>query len=252
MDATIAAFNRMSERLAELDAEVRRAHERAHLTEIGEIARGFAHSLRNPLNALGLSIQELATAHGTDTEREEVLATCRTQIERIDRTLRSFLALSALGDREPREIDVASVAEDVAMEAAQAAGRSVNVQLEPIPERPRLAGLAPELRSALQVLVVNAVEASPPGGTVAIRVTPAPDGARIEVEDDGPGLPASVRQRLFQPHVTTKEHGAGLGLFLAERIATRRYRGRLTLEDREPRGTRAVLWLRGREGTDRG
>ena len=65
----------------------------------------------------------------------------------------------------------------------------------------------------------------------------------MEVEDDGPGLPASVRERLFQPHVTTKSTGAGMGLFLAHRIATSRLGGSLQLDDREGGGTLAVLEL---------
>jgi signal transduction histidine kinase len=71
------------------------------------------------------------------------------------------------------------------------------------------------------------------------------------VEDDGTGLPAAVRERLFTPHVTTKPSGSGMGLFLAHRIATSRYGGGLRLEDRLPSGTRATVTLRDRaKGTD--
>ena len=67
------------------------------------------------------------------------------------------------------------------------------------------------------------------------------DGARLEVLDRGPGLAPEVRDRLFTPHVTTKGHGAGMGLYLAERIVRTRYEGSLALRDRPGGGVRAVL-----------
>jgi signal transduction histidine kinase len=63
------------------------------------------------------------------------------------------------------------------------------------------------------------------------------------VEDGGPGLPESVRARLFEPHVTTKPHGSGMGIFLAQRLATTRYGGGLRYETRPGGGTRAVVEL---------
>jgi C4-dicarboxylate-specific signal transduction histidine kinase len=66
---------------------------------------------------------------------------------------------------------------------------------------------------------------------------------RVTIDDDGPGLPEEVRARLFTPHLTTKANGSGMGLFLAHRIATARYGGRLELAAREAGGTSAVLEL---------
>jgi signal transduction histidine kinase len=84
---------------------------------------------------------------------------------------------------------------------------------------------------------------------VTVRVE-ALDGTsvRLTVEDEGPGLPSEVRSRLFTPHVTTKPSGSGMGLFLAYRIATARYGGSLVLEERVPRGTRAVFTAGPRAG----
>lgn len=243
-DAAIAAFNAMSTRLAALEAEARAAQERAHLTELGEIARGIAHSLRNPLHALGLSLHQLTDANTSEPQRGELATTCRLQIERIDRTLRSFLSLSAANAEPPAPIDLADVVQDVVMEAAQTASGRVQIDCDLGGLRPQLRGIGAELRTALHVLVLNAVEASSPGGTVSVRITATGDAVCVSVEDDGPGLPASVRARLFQPHVTTKAQGAGLGLFLAERIARRRYGGKLELADRGDHGLCAVMTLR--------
>lgn len=244
----IAAFNQMSSRLEELEKEALALKEREHLGEMGEVARGMAHALRNPLHAVGLSVEELASRLPDDAGAVAVAAAARRQIAGVDGTIRSFLALAAGGGAE-EEVDVRSLAEDVALAALQEARGRVRVAVAAGEGRPVLAAVAPELKAALHALVVNAVEASPDGGEVGVRVDPLPEGGvRLTVEDDGPGLPGEVRARLFTPHVTTKPSGSGMGLFLAHRIATTRYGGSLVLGERPPRGTRAVLTLGPRAG----
>lgn len=247
---TIAAFNHMSVRLRALDGEARALREREHLTEIGEVARGLAHALRNPLHLLGLTVDQLAARCPAGDERSaELSAAARGQIRRVDRSLRSFLSLSSGSAAALEDVRVDDLARDVALELLQDEG-GTHVRVEaggPCAVR----GVAPELRAVLHVLVVNAVEAGPGGGEVVVRVQCGDGEARIEVEDEGPGIPPEVRERLFTPHLTTKPQGAGMGLFLARRIATSRYGGTLELEPRgEPgeRGTRAVLEIRDRKG----
>ncbi len=268
----IQAFNRMSGRLAELDARARTADADRHLGEIGEIARGLAHTLRNPLNALGLSVEELAaggtrTADGVhkldgahsadDAQMADLAESARRQIRRIDRSIRSFLVLASQSGGVVGDVDVRELIEDVGLEALQDSrgarenGSGVNLDLQVAPDLPSLRGVEPELRAVLQALVVNAVEASPKGGKVTVRAAavdgPADEAAekrlRIEIDDEGTGLPAEVRERLFTPHLSTKANGSGMGLFLAHRIANNRYGGQLELVDGETGGTRAVLEL---------
>jgi signal transduction histidine kinase len=242
---TISAFNAMSTQLAALDHEARGLREREHLHEIGEVARGLAHSLRNPLNVLGLTVEQLAGAEG-----ELLAASARAQIQRIDRTLRTFLSLSS-GGGDAQVVAVDDIARDVALELVQDSAARATVRVEadgPVPLR----AVGPELRAVVHVLVVNAVEASPAGAQVLVRVTPVAGGARVDVLDRGPGLALEVRERLFTPHTTTKEQGAGMGLYLAERIARTRYGGSLTLDARPDGGTRAVLVVASRGEDARG
>jgi signal transduction histidine kinase len=110
-----------------------------------------------------------------------------------------------------------------------------------------------ELRAVVHALVVNAAEASP-GEPVVVRLDRIQDGPRVRLEvlDRGPGLAPEVRSRLFTPHVTTKAHGTGMGLYLAERIARTRYGGSLALHERPGGGVRAVLELALEESTGAG
>lgn len=239
----VAAFNRMSARLAELDADARRLREREHLTEVGEIARGLAHGLRNPLNALGLTVDELAQGP-SESARAPLADAARRQIRRIDQSVRSFLALSASATKAPDEdVDVGALVQDVALEALQDARGRVGVSVEAPDETLRVRGVPAELRAVVQALVVNAVEASPDGARVKASVERGDEArVRVVIDDDGPGIADGVRARLFTPHVTTKPSGSGMGLYLAHRIVAARG-GRLGLEAREPHGTRAVVEL---------
>jgi signal transduction histidine kinase len=245
----IAAFNQMSSRLASLEREALGLKEREHLGEMGEVARGMAHALRNPLHAVGLSVEELAARLPDDAEAAAMAAAARRQIAGVDGTIRSFLALAAEGGAE-EEIDVRSLAEEVALAALQEARGRVRVSVME-GGGARLRAVAPELKAALHALVVNAVEASPDGAEVAVSVAEEEGRAVVRVEDEGPGLPEEVAARLFTPHVTTKPSGSGMGLFLAHRIATSRYGGSLALEARVPRGTRALLTVGPRGGAAR-
>ncbi|MCZ6649210.1 MAG: HAMP domain-containing sensor histidine kinase [Acidobacteria bacterium] len=245
----ILSFNKMSTHLKELDDTARRLRAREHLFELGEIARGLAHSLRNPLNALGLSLEALAAQAPDDARADELAQGARRQIRRVDGAVRSFLALASEGGGQVSQVDLHKLVQDVALEASQDAASHVRLEVKAPAESLSINGVEAELRAVVQALVVNAVEASPQGGRVEVTLAGQKDGAgaRLEIADDGPGLPAEVRARLFTPHVTTKANGAGMGLYLAQRIASSRYGGRISLEDRASGGTLAVLTLDSRE-----
>ncbi len=246
---SLAAFNHMSGELARLDREAAALRADRELAELGEIGRGLAHSLRNPLHALGLGLEALA-AGGADRDAVEALhRNGREQLARIDQALRGFLALSAGAGAQPEPVALRALVDDVALEAAQRAQGRVDLAIDGVDRV--LRGVPAELRILLHTLVINALEASPDGATVAIRLGEAADGAAcIEVEDAGPGLAPEIRARLFAPHISSKPAGAGMGLYLAERLVRLRYRGAITLADRDGGGTRATLLLHDREVRD--
>ncbi len=261
----LRAFNDMSQRLAALEADAEALRSNQHLSELGEVGRGLAHSLRNPLNTLGLAVGEielLAQDNEAHSETAHRLATnARRQITRIDRALRSFLALStgAIGPTENREVDLVDLARDVALEASQSAralpssddadgtpSGSVRIEVEAPGGNALVLGVEAELRAAIHALVINAVEASQPGERVVVTVAASDHEGSVRIRDWGCGIPEEVLSRLFTPHVTTKPQGAGIGLYLAHRIATTRYRGSLQIEAAEGGGTLAELVVRDR------
>lgn len=254
--AALLAFNSMSSQLAALDSENRRLSESEHLSELAEVARGLAHTLRNPLNALGLAVEELAE-QGDSPRAKELGERSRRQIRRIDGSLRSFLALASAPAASPETVELGALAREVALEALQDAGGRVKVEVE-AGQPVALVAVVAELKAIVQALLVNACEASPELGRVVVRVAREAEGAgvRIEIDDEGAGVSPAVADRLYAPHVTTKPNGSGMGLYLAQRLATHRYGGGVTLAPRTAsgalRGTRATLTLFDRAGSPAG
>jgi signal transduction histidine kinase len=231
------AFNLMSARLAELEAERERWQEREHLAQLGDLSRGLAHTLRNPLHTLGLAVEELASGKG---ERQDLVATSRAQIRRIDRWLRSFLALGAEEVAEPEPTDLGELVRAVALESVQQ-GAEVRVAGGEDPLRVNVVPGA--VRAALANLIENATEVSPAGASVEVTISVEGDQAAVSIVDGGPGLPDAVRERLFSPHVTTKVGGSGMGLFLARQLVVGMHGGTLEMTDGDDGGTVATVRL---------
>jgi signal transduction histidine kinase len=231
------SFNRMSERLAELEAEREQWRQREHLAQLGDLSRGLAHTLRNPLHTLGLAVEELAEGEG---DRKDLVATSRNQIRRIDRWLRSFLALGAGESAASEIVDLDEIVRGVALESVQQ-GSVVEVESDGGGHRAQVVPGA--VRAAVANLVENATEVSPAGEAVVVGMERAGDEVVIRVVDRGPGLPEEVRRRLFSPHVTTKVGGAGMGLFLARQLIEGMHGGRLEIMDGDGGGTVAAVRL---------
>ena len=231
------SFNQMSARLAELESERELWQRREHLAQLGDLSRGLAHTLRNPLHTLGLAVEELASESG---DRQELVATSRAQIRRIDRWLRSFLALGAEEVAEPEVTDLGDLVRAVALESVQQ-GAEVRVDGGVDPMLVRVVPGA--VRAALANLVENATDVAPEGEPVEIEVAVEDGDAIVSVADGGPGLPEAVRERLFSPHVTTKVGGSGMGLFLARQLVVGMHGGGLEIVDGDDGGTVATMRL---------
>lgn len=235
----LATFNHMSSRLAALEKEKEEWQAREHLAELGGLARGLAHTLRNPLHTLGLSVESLAARQNPPAD--QLVSSARGQIRRIDRWLKSFLAVGAAGDNpSPEPADLAVLVQELAFETVQT-GHQILVEAPPEGMPAVVSPLA--FRAALANLVENAVEASPPDMPVTIRLGREEGQVQVTVEDHGPGLPVTVRDRLFTPHLTTKPGGAGMGLYLSRYLIEALHHGKLTFHDRPEGGTCARIRL---------
>jgi two-component system sensor histidine kinase TctE len=211
--AVVLAFNSL---LARLAAAAR--SQDAFLADV-------AHQLRNPLAGAKLQLEWLAARHRDDPDSLHALALMKQANERMIRQTSQLLALArAEPSRSVRArfkpLDLAAlVAESVQLFVTQAAGRGIDLgfELDPAPLR----GERFLLRDLVDNLVDNALRYTPHGGSVTVRTRMGPDGAVLEVEDSGPGIPAPQRATVFHRHVRLDQQtsGSGLGLAIVRDIA---------------------------------
>ncbi|WP_437633965.1 ATP-binding protein [Sorangium sp. So ce854] len=209
-------------------ADLKSAQERLvrseRLASVGRLAAGLAHEIGNPIAAI-LGLQELLLAGGlTPAEERDFVERMKRETERIHKILRDLLdfarpaAVAAGGAGEEPSGSVAEALEDVlSLVAPQRVFRGVELEREVAPDVPPVPLSHGRLVQVLLNLLLNAADAVPrAGGRVWVRASRDADGgARIEVEDNGPGIAAAVRETLFEPFITTKEVGEGTGLGLA-------------------------------------
>ncbi|MGK3998655.1 ATP-binding protein [Sorangium sp. So ce1024] len=206
-------------------ADLKSAQERLvrseRLASVGRLAAGLAHEIGNPIAAI-LGLQELLLAGGlTPAEERDFVERMKRETERIHKILRDLLDFArpaAGGAEEEPSGSVADALEDVlSLVAPQKAFRGVELERDVAPDVPPVPLSHGRLVQVLLNLLLNAADAVPrEGGRVRVRASRgAGGGARIEVEDNGPGIAEAVRETLFEPFITTKEVGEGTGLGLA-------------------------------------
>ncbi|MBY6186104.1 HAMP domain-containing protein [Marinobacter hydrocarbonoclasticus] len=240
----IDAFNHMSQSLARMTEEQKTLQSRQHLAEIGEIARGLAHALRNPLHTIGLALERMNESDPDERIRwgEQI----RGKLRHMDRTLTALLTLAANGiDRKTRH-NARGLVDDIILELSMAGGRAAQFDNR-VPEALMLTGAHSELRTMIHTLMVNAQEAMDDADSdarITIEAQQQGDRFALCVTDGGTGIADSVASQLFEPHQTTKSDGSGMGLYLARRLARLWYDGDVTLCNRDDgHGCRATLTL---------
>jgi signal transduction histidine kinase len=189
------------------------------LASVGRLAAGLAHEIGNPIAAL-IGLQELLLEGGLEpAEQRDFLQRMRRETERIHRILKDLLAFARPGAQgalpsEPGDVE-AAVHDTAALVLPHRDLSDVNLVLDVHPDLPRVALSREQLVQVILNLVLNAADAVTKGGHVRIAAEKTRTGVRLSVEDDGPGVLPSVRERLFEPFVTTKDVGKGTGLGLA-------------------------------------
>jgi signal transduction histidine kinase len=210
------SVNDMAQRLAQLQETVRQT-ERLRL--LGQVSGGLAHQLRNGVTGAKLAVQLHAgeCAGKIDTEAIDVAL---RQLALVEANLKRFLDVgrTELRQREPCSL-VYLVGEAVGLLQPQCRHSQIGLVWQPPPSDCMTLGEAGQLGQLFLNVLGNAVEAAGPGGQVQVTLTSTSKAARIEIQDNGPGPTAAVKDRLFEPFVTGKPDGVGLGLAAGRQAA---------------------------------
>jgi two-component system nitrogen regulation sensor histidine kinase NtrY len=211
------AFNRTA-------AQLEQSRERlVYLTQLASwqvLARKTAHEVKNSLTPIRLTVEEMV-ARGQNPDRaflEQAAGIVVDEIESLERRIRAFSEFSSEPPICPEQIDVHAIVEE-RIAFLKSAHPEVRYAVEVAANTPTALADQDLVKGILVNLLENAAEAAGEGGRSLARVCPIEDRIAIEVHDSGPGLSELARKSLFQPTISFKKRGMGLGLSIARKSA---------------------------------
>jgi signal transduction histidine kinase len=215
-----------------------REMEGERLRAFREVARRVAHEMKNPLTPIRFAVAQLSRT--ARPEQKESLEVLQAESVRLEQLAAEFTEMGRLPEGPAADVDLGELLSELARTALPPA---VHPVLLLDPATPRIAGHYEPLRREVSNLLRNAVEASGGKGEIELRCAPlGQNGAELRIIDHGAGVPPAIRERLFQPYVTGKDGGTGLGLALVQQTVEA-HGGRIWYEETAGGGATFVLTL---------
>lgn len=218
-----------------------RVFQAERLATIGRMAARVAHEVRNPLSSITLNVDLLADelrSYGTvDTsEAEALLESIDAELERLNQVVRDYLSFSRPPDFRFEPRDLVRVAEDLlAFLDEEMTKRGIRLELSSDGKIPPVSLDVRRIREALLNLYKNSLEAMPEGGVITTTIEGQGGEVVIRIRDAGVGIPQEQLDTIFEPFMSTKEGGTGLGLSVAREIVAE-HQGTITCESRPGEG----------------
>lgn len=243
-------FNEMIAELRktrELESKLAQAEKSA---VIGRLGSAIAHEIRNPLNYINLTLDYLRSKLAPDEPEkrqlfEKLTLQLKGEVARINQQISDFLNYSRPANADIRPTELLPIIQDsLRLIEAQAEENGIRISLVEEGNIPKIAGDPEFLRSVFNNLFINAVQALGNDGGI-IKVSLASDDSkavRIEVSDNGPGIPRENLEKIFEPYFSTKETGTGLGLAIVKKIIEV-HNGSISVAAGENGGARFIIVL---------
>ena len=240
------AFNRMTKELGRRQEILVESHK---LRAIGTLVAGVAHELNNPLNNTMLSAAMLKEdlKELPDEEKIEILDDVISETERSQRIVRNLLNFARESEASIKPLDLERIMnESVNLVMNQVRMAKIKLETEFDKDLPHVHGDEQMLKQVFVNLILNAVDALPPGGLIWISVLKHKEEGYLtaEIRDNGPGIPEHIQQRIFEPFFTTKGRGKGTGLGLSvSQGIVHKLGGFIRLKSRLGEGTSFIVSL---------
>lgn len=183
------------------------------LAALGRVTAGVAHEVKNPLNSMRVWLEVLKGNLPPDTETQQAAKMLDSEIDRLDRVVKTFLEFSRPVELEVEEVDLPKLLEGVLAAAKPSIDRArIELQTEIPASFPPMELDQRLIEQAVLNLVLNACQSMSPGGRLFVSLRRLADTAEIRVGDTGPGILPENRAKIFQLFFTTRKGGTGLGL----------------------------------------
>ena len=216
----LAAAWRKSEQSAELRSRLARAkHTNLHLKEMNIAAAGLAHETRNPLNIIRGLAQIVSKSSDAPQEIRDASLEIAEEVDRVTARLNQFIDYSKPPEVVPSPTPIMAVVEDV-IRTLESDREEKSIEIASTGPDLTIESDQSLLRQVVFNLLLNAVHAVGEGGRIEVAVERVSrEEARLEIRDNGPGVPDGEVEEIFRPYFTTSEQGTGLGLTVVRQIA---------------------------------
>ena len=223
-------FEALRQALRELAAALATARDREleaeRLRTFREVARRVAHEIKNPLTSMRIAVDQLQRPDGRPDGRTAIaVQVLAAETDRLERLAKEFSEFGRLPEGPQSEVDLVELLEELGRTGVPP---EVAVRITTHDGRRTVFGHYEPLRRAFANLYRNAAEAMKGRGAIDVTVTGDGSGLAVTVADHGPGIPAELHQRVFEPYFTTKDDGTGLGLALV-RVTLEAHRGTISV-----------------------
>lgn len=215
------------------------AEEKDRLKTIGELAAGVAHEIRNPLNALRLSIEKLKS----EAKKEDTLKLLKIiseEIERIEKTVGDFLSFTKPFQLSFKPLKLNPILEEtISLLQEKAFGRGIMIKKEFSLLSP-IMGDETALRKVFMNLLRNSIEAITNAGEIVVKTYKLKDGINVSIKDNGEGMDETNIENIFVPYYSKKKGGTGLGMSIAKRIVES-HNGSIYVKSKKGEGTEIIV-----------
>lgn len=210
---------KLYQNMSELEATREKLAAEEKLAAVGRLASGIAHEIRNPVAMISSSLAT-ASADGFEASvREEMFSIAAREAKRLESLTIDFLNYARPSPPQRSKFDLADILRHVAnVTRMRGLGNSISVRCE-ASEGQIIDVDASQIESALVNLSMNAIDATPSGGTILLNCWNETGKVHVEVENSGPAIPDEALAHIFEPFFTTKAHGTGLGLAISRAVA---------------------------------
>jgi signal transduction histidine kinase len=213
------------------------------ISSMGRMAATVAHEIRNPLSIIKNSAERIRTKYGSDKD-DPAFGFISEEVDRLNSVVASYLDFAHPATQRHEEFDIRNMIQTLLEQVRtdlRNAGVEADLNCKPPNAECSMTGDRFAIRQAILNLIINARDALPDGGQIDLEIVVG-DNIELSISDNGIGISSDELGRIFEPFVTNKEKGSGLGLYIAK-SAVEANGGKLEIESKVGKGTRTTITL---------